>query len=118
MEPLKFSLVLKEVEVVLSTSEGDKKYILRELSGEVRDKYLASMADRMKYDDKGKPSGVKNFHGLQASLLSLCLINEEGKTVSVMDLQKFPASVQSALFEKANELSALNKEGQEEAKNE
>ena len=116
--PMKLSLKLTEVPVTLERGDGTEvKYVLRELSGKGRDRYLSRMSNRLKYNNAGKPVGMKSFDGLQASLLILCLYNEDDALVTEEELQVWPASAQDALFQKAQEISALNTEGEEEAKN-
>ena len=117
MEPLKLSLRVKEIPVILENADGvEEKYTLRELIGKTRDEYLTSIADKMKYDGKGNPSGLKNFDGLQSSLLSRTLFDAESKPVSVEKLDAFPASALTTLFEKSQELSGMDKKAPEKAK--
>jgi len=113
MEPIKLTLKLKEIPVTLD----EKAYTLKELSGEARDKYLTGMSDRVKFTD-GKMTGLKNFNGLQASLLALCLYDSDGVLVPMKDLQAFPASTLATLFDAAQELSSLGEGAQKEAKKE
>jgi len=117
-ETLKFSLELKEIPVVLENADGTKvDAYLRELTGKQRDSYLTGLSGRMKYRD-GKVTGLSSFEGLQASLLSLCLVDKaDGKLIGITRIQTFPAKVQEALFKAAQELSGLDDIGEEEAKN-
>lgn len=118
-EAQEFSLELEEIPIKIKDKNGTTlEYSLRELDGFERDKYLNSLSDRIRIDVNGKPSGVKNFDGLQASLLSKCLWDAEGKLVPISVVQKWPARVQSSLFEQAQKLSGLDdKSSQDQAKN-
>jgi hypothetical protein len=119
MEELRLSLKGKEIKVVLETVEGSEDtFTLRELTGKTRDDYLTSNAARMRFNEDGKVTGVKSFDGLQSSLLSRCMFTETGDLVSAKIIQGFPASAVTALFEKAQELNALDVKGDEAAKKE
>lgn len=111
-EIVKYDLTLKELPVEI----GGQQYTLKELDGVMRDAYLTDMASRMGQDKQGRPTGLKNFNGLQAALLGRCLYNSEDKLVDKNTINRWPASVVAGLFEQAQELSALGKEpGEEEA---
>lgn len=117
MEIFKFELELKEQQVEL---DGDL-FTIFELTGKQRDEYLNSVSQRVNYVN-GKAAGMKNLTGLQSSLIALCLKDEAGKSVKETDIQQYPSSVQTKLFEIAQELSGLGKEedpekAEEEAKN-
>jgi hypothetical protein len=117
MEELVLSLDLAEQEITITKKDGEgKKYVLRELTSKQKSQYLNSMRDKITFTD-GKVSGVKDFDGLEACLLTRCLYTEESKLVTTAILQEFPARVVKKLFETAQILSALNEEGVKEAKN-
>lgn len=117
MEELRVSIVLKERPVLVTEANGEeRKFVLRELTGEERDVYLSWMSKRIKFED-GKATNITNFEGMQAELLARCLHDEENKLVPVDILQKFPASALSVLFEVAQTLNGLSIEGAKEAKN-
>jgi len=109
MSELKLSLNRKEVSVTLSDENGaEKKWLLRELSGAERDKYLNKMTGRAIMKD-GKPIGMKSFDGFQTDLLVLSLTDSStGDTISREEIEELPASTQQILFEKAQELSGLD----------
>jgi len=55
MTELQFNLELKKISVKLTGKDKvTKTYILKELDGAVRDKFLDEMASRMKYSPTGK----------------------------------------------------------------
>lgn len=117
METLEFSLELAEQSVSLKTKDGSaKKYVLRELTAKQRGTYLNSMQNRIIFTD-GKVTGIKDFDGLEASLLSRCLYDESNKLVSMSDLEEFPGRVLKKLFEAAQLISGLNEEGVKQVKN-
>lgn len=99
---LKFSLQLQSVTVRLD----DKPYQLRELTGQTRDTYLDKNAGRLKMDG-GKVVGLKTYDGIQSDLLSLCLHDPTGKLVPKEEIQRWPASVVTALFDEARRISKL-----------
>lgn len=112
-ENLEFTLERQERPV---TIDGDE-YVLVELDGRERDKYLNNLAPRMKTNAKGKPAGLKSFDGLQAWLIHLSLFKVEGdarKPVSVETIQTWPARVIKGIFDASKELSALDDDDDED----
>lgn len=106
-EPLVFTLERKTQPVEI---DGEQ-YVLRELNGQERDKYLNGLGARLV--TVGDNQSIKNFDGLQASLLNLSLkkcAGDELQPVLVSTIQNWPASVQKALFDVAQKLSGLDKE--------
>lgn len=110
MSPLKFTLKSNAVPVTLTLEEGsDLELEMREMVASARDSYLDRLSSRMRYDNDGKPAGIKKFEGMQAELLASCLFRKEGgKAVTSADIQGWPASVVSDLFKAAQELNHLN----------
>ena len=117
MAGLKLTLRLKEIPVELETEEGvTETYVIKELTGKERDTFLTSMGTRIRYNGKGEPSGLKNFDGVQASLLSLCLCDAQGEKVPEKTIQMFPATAQNEMFKAARELSALGEDSEDTEK--
>lgn len=121
-EALEFEVSQKEIPVTLKNPKtGDeKKYILRELSGPGRDQYMSDISRRMRYMRDGSPAGMKDFKNLYAYLLSLTLYSvEKGDYLTIKEVQEqIPSSsVQSKLYDKAKEISALGDKAEDEAKN-
>ena len=112
-QPISFSLTLEELPVEID----GKSYILQELDGKDRDKYLTSIGSRLRQNAKGEAAGVKNFDGLQASLVakSLKKIGEDGEKTAVTQdaIQAMPARVVAGLFKEAKKLSKLGDEEKE-----
>jgi len=112
-EELDFSLDRDERPVKI----GGEDYVVLELDGRERDIYLNNVSARMRVDKDGKPSGVKNFTGLQSSLLALAtrkIVDGEKKPVPEKEIQAWPSKVQSKLFDIAKELSDLGDEKKDE----
>lgn len=118
-ECMRLSLVRKEVEVILEDeNKQERKMVLRELTGADRNKYLNQMTSRVKIGKDGKAVGIKSFDGFQADLLGRCLYDENNELVTVEAIEELPSSTQALLFEKAQELSGLDKTNEDgEAKN-
>ena len=113
MQALSFELERQTLPVTI----GGEEYMLFELDGKGRDKYLNNVGGRVRTDKEGKPAGVKNFDGLEASLIAASLKRKEnGEWVDVpaATIQSWPARVVSGLFKAAKELSALGEEEGEE----
>jgi len=112
-ECLVFTLDFQEKPVTIAGED----YVLVELDGKARDSYLNNVGGRMRVNAEGKPSGLKNFDGLQASLVAASLRKIiDGKQIQVKatTVQSWPAKVVSALFDAAKELSALGQEDGED----
>lgn len=114
-DPLVFALELEERPV----SIAGEPYVLIELDGRDRDKYLNSLGSRVKTAPNGKSAGIKNFDGLQATLIVMSLRKIEGderNPVKLETIQKWPARVVTALFNAARDLSALNEDDEDDDK--
>ena len=116
MEVLRFTLKKQTLPVVLETEAGEVTVHLVEMIGAERDSYLGEMGKKMNYGPDGKPSGLSSFEGLHAMLLTRCLVKETGEKYTVEEIQAFPSTTQTGLFEAAQELNALGEDGEEEAK--
>lgn len=114
-EPLVLgSVVRKTFPFALVDSAGAKqRYSIRELLGPQRDVYMKLVSERMKFDDAGKPIGVRNQEGLQASLLEKCVLDDAGTLVKRNVIDSWPATTTQSVFEKALELSGLTEEAAE-----
>lgn len=113
MSIISFELSLKEVAVKLDGEE----HTIRELTGKQRDRYMDMVAKRVNYVN-GQQAGMSSLSGLQSTLLSMCLLDSSGKSVSEAIIANYPGSVQSKLFKMAQNLSGLNEEvDSEEVKN-
>jgi len=108
MSELTFNLKTTVRPVVLEDAEGKQvKMALHEMSAAVRDRYLDSLTGRMRLDPSGQIAGVKKFEGLQSGLLVCCLKKEDGTLVTEKEVQEWPASVVTQLFQAAQELNKL-----------
>lgn len=111
---LRFTLKSGAVPVALALEDGTEAELeLREMTASARDSYLDRLSSRMKFDNEGKPAGIKKFDGMQAELLAVCLFRG-GKAVTPQEIQGWPASVVSNLYKAAQELNHLNVEGKVE----
>lgn len=115
MSTLQFNLKKNSIPVVIEDGDATPLNLtLVEMSAAQRDQYLDSIQARMGYDVKGSPTGLKKFDGLQADLLTRCLLKEDGKMVTREQVQGWPSSIVSDLFKAAQKLNHLNKEEDEE----
>lgn len=107
---LKYSLKKNDIPVVIEGEAGEQNYRLVEMTAALRDQYLDTMGARM-HMVNGMPAGIKKFDGMQADLLTRCLVKEEtGKCVTVTEVQNWPASLVAQLFEEAQKINHLNRE--------
>ena len=121
METLNFNLTIRKIPVELTDSSGEIiKYTLTELDGKARGDYITFTADRTETykDKKGETQGrLTDFAALQTELLSISLIDEKGKKAPYENINKWPSSVCSALYNKARDISGLDDEAKDNAKN-
>jgi len=116
---MKYSTAIKSVTVELEENGTVVEYKLVEMNAATRDKYMDTVAGRMRLDKDGKPQGVSKFEGMQADLLVHTLRSKDGKAVSKDTIQSWPSSTVSGLFQEAQKLNLLSGEQEvlEEIKN-
>lgn len=113
----RFTTKRAKVQIVVEDETGQERYMtLVEMMGDQRDQYLTLMGARIKVGSNGEPVGISNFDGLQSSLITRCLVDEDGKPVPENRIKKWPASCQVGLFDLCQKMNRLTKEAQEEAK--
>lgn len=120
MAELQFSLKLAELSVgIIDEGAVQKTYKLKELTGAQRDIYLSTFNLDIEVVD-GKPQirsseGFKTFPAVD--FLAMCLYDENDKSVPEEKIALYPAHVVSELHAAALKLSGLDKESEQEAKN-
>jgi len=107
-EDLIFDLPEKEVDV----SIGDKKYVLREASGDAACRYHNKMTSGIKAF-KGEMTMTGSMADAEPLLVSACLfpIDAEGKVstvnVPIQTVRKWPNRITQTLFQKIMEISPM-----------
>jgi hypothetical protein len=114
-----FKTVRKEKKVCIEDEDGKKtNMLLREMTGTEKGKYMASMGNRAKFDQKGNPIGLRNYDGLEASLISKCLYDvATGKLVDEKVINGWPISVQQGLMKACVKMNAMDDDSREKEKN-
>jgi len=135
IEPIEEIADFLSVPITLTIKDTKKFYVLREVNGHSRDLYLNNLAGRLK--GKGEVTQVRDFKDMQANLLSRCIykkvtankedppskstpdqLEEMGEIpVTIEELRTWPARIQSLIFDRAQKLSGLDTEAEEEAGN-
>ncbi len=111
MKKLEFSLKTTSLCVVLNDVNGQpEEFQLREMVASARDGYLDTLSERISTDETGKATGVRKFNGIQSDLLSCCLFRKDNTLVQKDEIQGWPSSVVSSLFEEAQKLNHLTKD--------
>lgn len=106
-----FDLTPIEVEYDL----GGTLYILREASGEAAVKFSNAKLKNLVLAD-GKVTKVSGMASIQPFLVSLCLIEKAtGKAVTEETIKSWPSRIQTALFDKAKEISEIDQDATKEA---
>jgi hypothetical protein len=108
MKALQFKLTAATTAVTLD----EKEYVLTEMTAAARDTYLDQLSARMNMGADGKATGLKKFEGMQADLITVCLKAKTGESVPASEIQSWPASTVSSLFQEAQALNHLSLEGQ------
>jgi hypothetical protein len=117
VEPRRFTLKRKEIPLELEGADGTlETFIMRELAGIQRDAWLNKMKKKGEISTGGAIK-VTDFTNLQADLLCMCIYDSSDKLVDLKTIQQWPASLQTELFDLAQDLSGLKARAAEEAKN-
>ncbi len=117
---LKFSVVLKELPVKLTGSDGvEKKYKLKELTATQRSTYNDNFGFKLEMvDGKAKATAGEDFKLPSAkAFIALCLYDDKDKLVSEEVIGNFPSTVVEELSAAAMELSGMDEKALEKAKN-
>jgi hypothetical protein len=120
MADLQFSIKLKEKTVVLNDGTSvEKKYKLKELTGDQRAKYNENFDMKMVLTDgKATAEPGENFKMPTAKdFLELCFYDEKDELVSSEFIGGLPSTVQEGLLKAAQKLSGLDPESVQQAKN-
>ncbi len=114
---LKLTKSRKSQPVDIEQEDGTtKEYILREMSGKERDKWLNTNTNRFQIDrNTGVALGMKDHTDFQAGLISKCLY--DGTTlVPLTEISSWPATALYALFEACQELNGMTDKAATESK--
>ena len=120
MEQLVFDTVFKQIEIVLKGKDDESTtYYLREMTGAQREQYNNSFKMKLTMEGKQIKASTNDNFTMPSTcfMLSLCLFNTDDKLVPLKFIRELPESVVNALGDKASELSGLDKESAETAKN-
>ncbi len=117
---LKFSVILKEIPVKLTGTDGvEKSYTLKELTATQRATYNDNFDFKIEMiDNKAKASAGDNFKMPSAkAFIAMCLYDVDDKLVDENIIGDFPATVVQELHAAALELSGMDEKALEAAKN-
>lgn len=93
---------------------GGIDYLLREASGEAAVKFSNAKLANLTLND-GKVIKVVGMANIQPLLISLCLIEKAtGKPVEEALIKSWPSRIQTALFDKAKEISEIDQDATKE----
>lgn len=118
MEKLAFTLKLEEVPVEITDKDGETKdYVLKELTSNERSVFLNQTGKKVKISSDGSVQSITDHKFLQEDLLTKCVVDEEGNTITREVISTWPSKTVTGLFKAAQELSGLDEDGETEAKN-
>lgn len=110
--PKRFKKTLKTLPVEIEGDDGTVElWTLRELSGTLRNKYLTAANKKVVMKNGVE---VRDFTGSCSDLLTLCLFNPAGSTVTANVIDEWPSEMQLEIFQMAVKLSGLDKKAREE----
>lgn len=124
-DPMSFDLT----PICIAVTVGNKKYALKEASGDAAVRYRNAQLGCTELGPDGKPKKIVGIGDTEPLLVSLCLfevtevdaegnIVKTGANVPVNTIRSWPARIQKALFEKIKEVSEIDKEDEEAPKDE
>jgi hypothetical protein len=93
--------------IEIKVTVGNKTYFLKEASGDAACKFDNARSATYEYNE-GKLTKVHNPGDLEPLLVSLCLFDGDGNPVPEADIRKWPARIQSKLYDKAREISLID----------
>jgi hypothetical protein len=115
---LEFSLQTATRPVVLISPDGKTRehYELREMTVKDREIYSNDSRKRFIFDAKGEVIGINTFTGMQAELLTRCMVKiENGKPrlVTEAEVAGWPSKATTQIFAAAQEINHLKKTEEE-----
>ena len=94
-EPVEFELSLEQFPLFLKDPDGKRNgYVIQELDGEERDRYLNTLRGRFDHGPDGRVAGLKSFDGLQTNLVSLSLHYADLEEVEVPNPVPDPSKIE------------------------
>jgi hypothetical protein len=97
---------LTPVEIPVTIS--GKSYFLLEATGDASCKYRNAQLAATQLGPDGKPIGIRGMADVDPLLVSLCLVDENRKPVSVATIRAWPARVLEALAKKVKSISGMD----------
>ena len=94
------------------------EYTLQEANGKAACIYRNTMLKCSKLGPSGKVSSVEGLADVEPLLVSLCLFDSANNPVSLEKVLSWPSRIIKPLFENAKQISELEEEDEDKAKNE
>lgn len=112
-------LSLKEEHFTLKDKNGNKrKHFLRELDAPQREEYQDWRNEQIKLNKQGRFQGFASQKGTSTRLLAMCLYDgETNRLVPESQIRTYSSSALERLHGKALKLSGLDRDAEEDAKN-
>jgi hypothetical protein len=112
---------MREFRLELKSEEfkvGEKIYVMKEMRGTLRDQYNDLMLKRIEVGPDGKTRGMKKVSGIDADLLTRCIVDTEtDKFITADVVNNWPAATLEEIGAWAIEFNALDKKAEGAAKN-
>lgn len=93
-----------------------KEYKLVEMGGDELSEWMAYNADRMKFDTKGNPTGMKAAKNLHEKLIMFCLKDLGNNVPPATTIAKLGATDLRDLFTICQEMNGLTEDSKESEK--
>lgn len=114
LSPMNFD----EEDIAIPVRIRGETYELREASGEAGCNFRNEIARRVTLGPEGKPQRIGNLADVEPKLISACLFDKDGKNVPEKTVRSWPNRIQKALFKRIQEISDLDEDAEDPAKNE
>lgn len=112
---MSFEIDFSDLTVIeIPVNISGEKYFLREASGEAACNYRNAVLKCTKLGPEGKPSSMEGIASVEPLLVSLCLVDSEGKRVPESLVKSWPSRVVKVLYDKAKEISELDDDTDED----
>lgn len=121
--PLRFSLRRKEKPIILEDENGqEKQYVMRDMDGSQRDAWQDDFSSRLSptgKDDKGNTMfKITKWSGMHSGLIKRVVFDpEKKKYIEPATINSWPGDVVQSVYEECRKFCGLDKESEEEAKN-
>jgi hypothetical protein len=97
----------KRVMIQVNEDEPAQTFYVVTLTGAEKTAWQNSNVNRVKYDTKGVPVGVKSYDGMESGLIHACLRDDQDKPIPAKEIEKWGSPTLTALSKICIEFNGL-----------